>query len=203
MQPLFKKVNFIEKMEVIVLNGIKKEGSGKMESKRIRRSGLVPCVLYKSGGGESIAFSATPSEFRHLVYSSKFKIAEINLEGKTHKCIVKDIQFHPLSEDVVHIDFLELVPGVKFKANLPLRFEGTAPGVKAGGKFITKMRTVKVLTSPETVVGEVVADISTMDLGGTIRVRDIQTQSGVEIMNNGAIPIASIEIPRALRGGKD
>ena len=100
----------------------------------------------------------------------------------------------------MHLDFLELVPGVKFKATVPLRFAGTAPGVKAGGKFIPRLRQINILTTPEKVVDEVSADISTMELGSTIRVRDITPIDGVEITNTAAVPVASIEIPRALKG---
>lgn len=188
-------------MEIIAIQGHRKEGSGKVEAARIRRQGLVPCIMYKSGGGDALQFNANPADFRHLVYTSKFKLAEVTLNGKVHKCILKDIQFHPVTEAVMHLDFLELVPGVKFKASIPVRYEGTSPGVKAGGKFLPKLRTIKILATPETVVDEVVANISEMDLGSTIRVRDIQTIEGIEIMNTGAVPIASIEIPRALRGG--
>jgi large subunit ribosomal protein L25 len=112
---------------------------------------------------------------------------------------VKDIQFHPVSEEVLHLDFLELVPGTKFKASVPLRFSGTAPGVKEGGKFIPRMRTVNILTTPEKVVDEVHADINAMQLGETLRIRDISVLDGVEITNAPAVPIASIEIPRALK----
>ncbi len=189
-------------MEIIAIQGQSKENSGKQAAKSIRRSGMVPAVMYKSGGGDAVSFSVAPETFRHLVYTPKFKLAEIELAGKKHKCIVKDIQFHPVTEAVMHIDFLELVPGVPFKAAVPLRFAGQAPGVKAGGKFITTMRKINILTTPEHVVDEVVADISTMDLGDTIRIRDIKLQQGVMITNSGAIPIANIEIPRALRGGK-
>lgn len=189
-------------MEVIALQGHRKEGSGKLESKKIRRTGMVPAVMYKSGGGEATHFSLDAPDFRTLVFTSKFKMAEITLDGTLHRCILKDIQFHPVTEAVLHLDFLELVPGVKFKATVPLRFIGTAPGVKEGGKFIPKMRQVNILTTPEKVVDEVSADISTMELGSTIRIRDIAATEGVEITNNSAIPIASIEIPRALRGGK-
>ena len=127
-------------------------------------------------------------------------MVEITLDGKVHKCILKDLQFHPVSEAVLHMDFLELVPGVKFKATIPVRYEGSAPGVRGGGKFLPKLRAVKVLATPETIVDEVVANISDVELGSTIRVRDIKVQEGIEILNTGAVPIASIEIPRALRG---
>ncbi len=189
-------------MEIIALNGQRKEKSGKQETKKIRHAGLVPAILYKSGGGDPMQFGLNPAEFRHLVYTPKFKLAEITLDGNVHRCILKDIQFHPVTEQVVHLDFLELVPGVAFKATVPLRFSGVAPGVKAGGKFLPKLRKVNILTTPEKVIDEVVADISNMELGDTIRVRDIELKEGVQITNTAAVPIASIEVPRALRGGK-
>lgn len=197
-----KKLSLLEHktMEIIALQGHRKEGSGKEEAKKIRRNGQIPAVMYKSGGGEAIQFSLNAPDIRHLVYTSKFKLAEITLNGTTHKCIVKDIQFHPVTEAVVHIDFLELVPGVKFKATVPLRFVGQAPGVKAGGKFIPQLRQIDILTTPEKIVDEVAADISNMELGSTIRVRDITPIEGVEITNTSAVPIASIEVPRALKG---
>ncbi|HAD13599.1 MAG TPA: 50S ribosomal protein L25 [Saprospirales bacterium] len=189
-------------MEIIALQGRRKENSGKVEATKIRRNGQVPAIMYKSGGSEPIQFTLDATEIRPLIFTPKFKMAEITVNGTTHKCIVKDIQFHPVSEAVLHIDFLELVPGIKFKATVPLRFAGQAPGVKAGGKFIPRMRSVNILTTPDKVVDEINADISAMDLGSTLRIRDISGVDGVEITNPAAVPIASIEIPRALKAGK-
>lgn len=187
-------------MEIVEIQGHRKENSGKTASTAIRRSEQIPAIMYKSGGGEATQFVINAPDVRHLVYTSKFKLAEITLNGKTHKAILKDIQFHPVTEHVMHLDFLELVPGVKFKATVPVRYVGQAKGVKEGGKFIPRMRSVNILTTPENVVDEVSADVTSMELGSTIRVRDIQVPKGVEIINTGAVPIASIEIPRALRG---
>lgn len=136
-------------MEIIALQGHAKTGSGKEEVKKIRRNEQIPAVMYKSGGGEATQFALKAAEIRHLVYTSKFKLAEITLNGTMHKCIVKDIQFHPVTDAVLHLDFLELVPGVKFKATVPLRFAGQAPGVKEGGKFIPRLRQINILTTPE------------------------------------------------------
>jgi len=196
-----KGKNFRAKtMEIIEIQGHVKEGSGKELAKKLRYSGIIPAVMYKSGGGGSKPFGIEASVVRTLVYTSKFKLAEITLDGQMHKCILKDIQFHPVTDQVIHLDFLELVPGLKFKATVPLRFSGQAPGVKSGGKFLAKMRQINILTTPEFVVDEVTADISNMELGGTLRVRDVVVPEGVEITNQPAVPIASIEIPRALRG---
>ena len=187
-------------MEIVAIQGHRKEGSGKEGAKKIRYTGLVPAIMYKSGGGEATQFAVSSQDYRPLVYTPKFRLVEISLNGTTHKCILKDIQFHPVTDEVIHIDFLELVPGVKFKATVPVLYTGVAPGVKAGGKFIPKMRQVNILTTPEKIVDGVSADISEMELGSTIRVRDISAIEGVEITNNSAVPIASIEVPRALRG---
>ena len=166
-------------MEIVAIQGHRKEGSGKEGAKKIRYTGLVPAIMYKSGGGEATQFAVSSQDYRPLVYTPKFRLVEISLNGTTHKCILKDIQFHPVTDEVIHIDFLELVPGVK---------------------FIPKMRQVNILTTPEKIVDGVSADISEMELGSTIRVRDISAIEGVEITNNSAVPIASIEVPRALRG---
>ena len=189
-------------MEIVAIQGHQKEKSGKEQARRIRRAGQIPAVMYKSGGGDALHFTLDTAVARALVYTPKFKLADVSFNDAVYKCIVKDIQFHPVTDEVIHLDFLQLVPGVKFKATVPLRFVGTAPGVKEGGKFIPRMRSVNILTTPEKVVDEVSADISKMELGTTIRVRDISISDGVEITNTAAVPVASIEIPRALRGGK-
>jgi len=187
-------------MEIVTIQGHPKAGSGKVETAKIRRAGQIPAIMYKSGGGDAIQFTINAPDVRHLVYTSKFKMAEITLDGQTYKAILKDIQFHPVTEQVLHLDFLTLIPGVKFKASVPVRFVGQSKGVKEGGKFMPRMRSVGIITTPEMAVDEVVADISAMELGSTLRVRDIQAQDGVNIVNQPAVPIASIEIPRALRG---
>ncbi len=187
-------------MEVVVINGQKRELNGTKGASDVRRAGLVPCVMY--GSGDPIAFSADPKEVKNIVYTPKFKMAEVKLDGKTHKCILKDLQFHPTKDTVQHLDFLMLVPGKKFKAEVPIRWDGASIGVKNGGKFLALVRKVKIAATPETIVDEVGADISAMELGGTIRVRDIKLTPGVDILNAGAIPVAIVEIPRALRGAK-
>ena len=187
-------------MEIVAIKAHRKEMSGKNGAKKVRNSGLVPAIMYQSGGGDAVQFAIHIDDYRTLIYTGDFKLAEVEMDGVVHKCILKDVQFHPVTDAVIHVDFLKLVPGVKFKAAVPVRFTGTAPGVRAGGKFLTTLRKINILTTPEKAVDSVSADISTMELGSTIRVRDIKVDDGVEVTNNGAVPIASIEIPRALRG---
>ncbi len=184
-------------MEVVAIKGQGREGLGKKAAKAARNNGRIPCVMY--GGGEAVHFTTSPTEVKNLVYSGDFKLAEIEVDGVSHKCILKAIQFHPVNEAILHIDFLRLIGGHPVKVEVPLRFKGTASGVKAGGKLLQTVRKVKIKTTPEHLVDELSVDISHLELGQSIRIRDIKPTEGVEIINSPGIPIATIEIPRALR----
>ncbi len=184
-------------MQVVAVNGAPRENLGKKWAKTARKEGTIPCVLY--GGKEVKHFTTTHNNVKSLIYTADFKLAELTIDGATSKCIVKDVQFHPVKDNIIHIDFLELVPEQVVKVEVPVRFEGSSPGVKVGGKLIQSLRRVKIKTTPENMVDELKLDISELELGSAIRVRDIQAVDGVEIMNSPGIPVASVEIPRALR----
>ncbi|MEM1323329.1 MAG: 50S ribosomal protein L25/general stress protein Ctc [Bacteroidota bacterium] len=184
-------------MESIAINGTARAAIGKKATKAIRKAGLVPCVIY--GGENNVHFTAPVNEFRHLVYTPDFKLAEITVDGNSYKCILKDLQFHPVTDDLMHLDFLLLVDGHSINLELPVRFRGTAPGTKEGGKLMQKLRRVKIKTTPEHLVDELLVDISSLELGQSIRVRDIEHNEGIEIVSAGGTPVGSVEVPRALR----
>jgi large subunit ribosomal protein L25 len=184
-------------MESIKINGGERAGLGKAATKVDRSSEAIPCVLY--GGSENVQFTTTWSEVRHLIYTADFKIADITAGGKDYRAIVKEVQFHPVNEKILHIDFLLLQPGTPIKVALPLRLIGQSPGVKAGGKLLQSMRKIKVKVLPENLVDHVTLSISKLDLGQSARVRDIIPTEGVDITMSPSIPVVSIEIPRALR----
>jgi large subunit ribosomal protein L25 len=184
-------------MKVIAVNGELRSDLGKKATKEIRRNERIPCVMY--GGDEAKHFSVSFNDIRALIYTPDFKIAEISLDGSTHRAIVKDVQFHPVTDSIRHIDFLRLVEGHSIKLEVPIRFKGTSPGAKLGGKLMQKLRRVRIKTTPEYMIEEMVVDISGVNLGQSIRVRDIEPAENVEIMNNLSVPVATIEIPRALR----
>jgi large subunit ribosomal protein L25 len=133
------------------------------------------------------------------VYTPEFKLAELTVGGKTFRAIVKDYQFHPVTDALRHIDFLALQDGHPVKVQVPVIFEGVSPGVLGGGKLQISVRRIKIKTIPENLVDKLVLDISELELGSAIRVRDIKANEGVEIMNPGGQPVASVEVPRALR----
>ena len=184
-------------MQSIAISGNPRVELGKVATKTNRAEGEIPCVLY--GLNELAHFTVSAKDVRYLVYTPDFKIAELSLEGKTYRTILKDVQFHPISEQILHIDFLKLTEGQSVKVNVPLRLVGSAPGVKSGGRLLQPVRKVKIKCLPETLVDQVQLDISGLDLGQTSRVKDIIAQEGIEIMMSPSIPAVTIEIPRALR----
>ncbi|MEO0732201.1 MAG: 50S ribosomal protein L25 [Bacteroidota bacterium] len=184
-------------MQTVQVSGEVRENLGKKSSKATRREGLVPAVLY--GAGDPVHFTIKPLDVRALIYSPEFKLAELSVNGQTYRAIVKDYQFHPVTDQLRHIDFLALQDGHPIKVQVPVTFEGTSPGVRSGGKLQVAVRRVKIKTTPENLVDKVVLDISELELGSAIRVRDIAPMEGVEIMNPAGTPIATVEVPRALR----
>ncbi|TXF85659.1 50S ribosomal protein L25 [Neolewinella aurantiaca] len=184
-------------MQSVKVSGEVRENLGKKSSKVTRREGLVPAVLY--GAGDPIHFTIKALDVRPLVYTPEFKLAELSVGGQTIKAIVKDYQFHPVTDALRHIDFLALQDGHPIKVQVPVVFEGTSPGVRSGGKLQVAVRRIKIKTTPENLVDKLVLDISELQLGSAIRVRDIKPNEGVEIMNPAGQPVASVEVPRALR----
>lgn len=187
-------------MQVVNIKGEIRTDLGKKGAKATRNQGLIPCVLY--GGDEVVHFSTTLNEVRHLIYTPDFKVAQVEVDGKPFRCIVKDKQFHPVNDQIIHLDFLRLAEGHPIKVEVPIRFKGVSPGVKSGGKLLQKMRTVKLKALPENVIDEIIVDISHLELGQSIRVRDIKAGEGVEVLNAPGIPVATVEIPRALRSAQ-
>jgi len=184
-------------MEVVPVKGQPRTDTGKKAAKEIRKNGLIPAVMY--GKDDLVHFSVALNDIRPLIYTGDFKVAEVELEGKTYRSIIKDYQMHPLTDDIEHIDFLTMTEGHPIKVEVPLRFRGNSPGVKAGGRLIIKLRRVKIKAAPENLIDELIVDISKMELDDSIRVRDVEPSGDIEILNSPGVPIATIEVPRALR----
>lgn len=187
-------------MQIVSISGSPRTDLGKKHNKQLRKAGAVPCVIY--GGESPIHFSAPAGVFRPLIYTPDFKLVEIEVEGKTYKCIMKDTQFHPVTDALMHVDLLELVANKKVNVELPVKFVGVSPGVKNGGKLIQNLRRIKVKTTPEKLIDHLTLDISDLALGSAIRIRDITAVDGIEVINSPAIPVATVEVPRALKSAE-
>ncbi len=187
-------------MKTIEVVGQIRSGLGKSESNNLRKEGKVPCVVY--GAGETVHFSTEPLAVRDLIYTDEFRKANLQFGGKTVECIVKDVQYHPVSDKIIHIDFQAVVPGKTVKVNLPLKLQGVSEGQKVGGTLVQKMRKLQVFAHPESLIEFISVDITKLELGKSMRVRDIVMPSGMEPITNGSIPVVTIDIPRALRSAQ-
>ncbi len=183
-------------MNTITIEGQLRTETGKKATRLLRSQELVPGVIY--GGAETINFYAPAKTFKTLVYTSQFQLAQVNIDGKSYTCILKDLQFDQVSDDLNHIDLLELVEDKKVVADLPLKFAGTPSGVKEGGKLITKMKSLKVKTLPKYLKENIEVDISNLELNGNIRVEDVKADN-MEVLNSPRIPIASVTLTRQLK----
>ncbi len=183
-------------MKSVKIEGQSRSEHGKTATRRLRSEGQIPCVIY--GGNDTVHFSADTMAFRPLVYTPEFQLAEITVDGKTYKTIMKDLQFDVLTDELAHIDFLELVDDKKVIANLPLKFVGQAQGVKDGGRLEIKVKNLKVRTLPKFLKEHIDVNIEKLQLNGNIRVEDVVADN-MEIMNSPRIPIASVVMTRALK----
>ncbi|NQW27928.1 MAG: 50S ribosomal protein L25/general stress protein Ctc [Flammeovirgaceae bacterium] len=184
-------------MKTVEIIGYYRANLGKTESKRLRGESFVPCVMY--GGKEQIHFSSPMILFRDLVYTPEACFVELNIEGDIKKAILQDIQFHPVSEVILHADFLELFDEKMVKMSIPIRTVGVAPGVQTGGKLVMKMPKINISALPANMPDFIEVDISALELGKTFKVGQLQAKN-YDILTSPLVSICSIEVPRAMRG---
>jgi large subunit ribosomal protein L25 len=187
-------------MKTITIEGQLRTGTGKQATRQLRSQELVPGVIY--GGEKEINFSAPAKAFKNLVYTPEFQLADLSVEGTTYRCILKDIQFNKVSDELAHVDFMELVEDRPVIATIPIRFTGAAAGVKAGGKLITKIKSLKIKALPKYLTENIEVDLTNLELNGNIRVEDVVLDN-VEILNSPRIPIASVVMTRVLKQEAD
>ena len=183
-------------MKTITIEGHLRTEAGKKAARQIRSQENVPAVIY--GGAKEVNFYASAKAFKPLVYTSEFLIAEVAVDGKKYRCILKDLQFDKVSDLLLHVDLLELVDDKKVVATLPLKLVGSSVGVKAGGKLVSKVKAVKVKALPKDLREFIELDISSLELNANLRIEDIKV-ANMEIMNSPRIPVASVVMTRQLK----
>jgi large subunit ribosomal protein L25 len=183
-------------MKSITIEGHLRTEHGKKAARQIRSQENVPGVIY--GGAQEVNFYASAKALRPLVYTGEFQLADVQVDGKSYRCILKDLQFDKVDDSLIHVDLLELVEDKKVVATLPLKFTGVSVGVKGGGKLVTKMKSLKVKSLPKDLRETIEVDITELDLNGNIRVEDVKV-AGMEILNSPRIPIASVVLTRQLK----
>lgn len=186
-------------MKTLEIIGYKRANLGKSESKRLREEGNVPCVLY--GGEEQVHFYAPMILFRELVYTTEAHFVNLNIEGQEFSCILQDIQFHPVSEVILHADFLQMFEGKNIKMDIPVRLTGQAPGVDTGGTLVLKRRTLRVLSLPINMPEYIEVDITELDFHRAIKVAEVKEEN-FNILDTKIASIAVVEIPRSLKAAQ-
>ena len=183
-------------MKTITIEGQIRTEFGKKATRQLRLEEKVPAVIY--GGAKEINFAAPATAFKNVVYTPDFMVVLANIDGKAYRCVLKDLQFDKVSDQLIHVDFLELVEDKKVIVTLPLKFNGAPVGVKAGGKLVIKIKSLKVKLLPKYLRENIELDITNLELNENIRVQDVKADN-MEIMNSPRIPIASITMTRQLK----
>ncbi|MEI6817656.1 MAG: 50S ribosomal protein L25/general stress protein Ctc [Bacteroidota bacterium] len=180
-------------MKSLAISGSSRDVSKKNSAALTRKNGNIPCVLY--GGTELVHFSAPELAFRNLVYSPNSYIVELNVDGKEYRAAMREIQFHNVSDKILHIDFLELNDSKPVMMDLPIKLTGSSSGVKEGGKLVMKMRNLKVKALPSKLPDNVEIAIDNLGIGASVRVKDI-TIDGVELLDAPNNIIVNIKMTR-------
>ena len=179
-------------MESISIKGSKRKSLGKADAKALRNEGLVPCIIY--GGKEEVHVQIDEREFNQLIYTPNQYIVNLELDGETYAAILKDIQYHPLSDRIIHADFQELT-GRPVKTTLPIITVGQARGVLSGGRLRKVRRDVKVQGLPEEMPSFIELDITNLRIGKSIKIGDLSVP-GVEFLADPNQIIVAVRMKR-------
>jgi large subunit ribosomal protein L25 len=184
-------------MKSIEIKVDSRKSTGKKESASLRRQGLIPCVMY--GGKENIHFAARINEFRHIVYTHNIFLVILDLEGTKHKAILKDIQFHPVTDEVMHMDFIEVFDDRPAIVSLPVNITGNSVGIRAGGKLRQRRRYLKVKGLINDLPETLTIDISDLEIGQFIKVSDL-SYDNLELLDPGRAMIVGVSTSRVAKG---
>jgi large subunit ribosomal protein L25 len=183
-------------MKTIEIVGYKRANLGKSDSQQLRDQGYVPCVVY--GGNEQVHFYAPMILFRDLVYTNEAHFVHLNVEGEESKAILQEVQFHPVSEIILHADFLKIAEDRKIKMSIPTRLVGKAKGVDKGGALVRKRAALTVYGFPKDMPDHIDVDVTELDFHHAIKVADMK-MAGLEFIDPKQSAIAAVEVPRAAK----
>ena len=193
-------------MKSIEIQGSLRTETGKKSTKALRKNDSVPCVLYglntdENGNQVATHFSVTVEELRKLVYPPHIYVVDLNIDGKVVNAIMKDIQFHPVTDAILHVDFLQINEDKPIVMEVPVRLEGLAEGVKAGGKLNLQIRKLKVKAFYNVIPERLVVDVTSLGLGKTIKVGELHYE-GLELLNAKDAVVCAVKLTRAARGAQ-
>ncbi len=159
-------------MKKVSISGSLRENVGKKDAKKNRREGNVPCVIY--GGEKQIHFFTDEIKFDKIIYTPEVFLITVNIDGNEYPTILKEVQYHPVTDKALHADFLELMPGKEISIEMPVNLIGVSPGVLAGGQLIKKMHKIRLKGFAENLPDFVEVDISSLVIGTSVKIRDVE-----------------------------
>lgn len=190
-------------MKEIVVNGQKRTETGKKASKLMRKEGLVPCNMYgekkgENGLPEAMSFAVSMAELRKIVYTPHIYVVNLNIDGESHTAVLKELQFHPVTDALLHVDFYEVNDQKPITIGIPVRLNGLAQGVRDGGRINLSIRKINV-TAPYQIIPEHLdIDVTNLKLGKSIKVGELSFE-GLEIATPAEVIVCSVKATRASR----
>ncbi len=184
-------------METIKIAGVKRSAFGKKESKAVRKQGLVPCTIY--GKGETIHFSVDAKALKPLIYTPQSYLVEFDIEGAKEVGVMREVQYHPVTDNVLHIDFYHVIPGKPIAIDIPVKLVGNSEGVKQGGKLILSKRKLRVSADMEHLPDTLEVDVTSLGLGKSIFVGDLKFDN-ITLLTPATTAVCAVKMTRAARG---
>ena len=190
-------------MKTIEIKGTARVAGGKKAAKQLRKQGFVPCNLYgekkgENGLPEATAFSVTDGELRKLLYTPDIYTVKLDIDGKQCLAILKEAQFHPVKDNVLHVDFYQITDEKPIVMEVPIKLNGLATGVKAGGKLSASVRKLKVKAVHTAIPERLDIDVTNLELGKTIKVGELSFE-GLELVTSPSVVVCQVKMTRNAR----
>lgn len=180
-------------MKTLTLSGSPRKTIGRTNAHALRREGKVPCILY--GGKDIVHFEAIEKDFKHLVYTPDIHMIKLDVGGKQVDAIMQAIQFHPVTDKIMHVDFLEVIADKPVIMDIPVKIIGTSVGVKEGGKLLKKLSRIRVKALISKIPGTIDLNVEPMKIGDYIRIKDLKYE-GVTFLHEQSVTIVAVKVTR-------
>lgn len=184
-------------METIKIAAVKRDIYGKKESKSVRKQGMIPCTIY--GNGETVHFSVDTKAVKPLIYTPQSYLVEFDVEGKIELGVMREVQYHPVNDNILHIDFYHVVPGKPITIDVPVKLVGNSEGVKQGGKLALSKRKLRISATIENLPDAITIDVTELGLGKSIFVSDVQ-EKNITVLTPASTAVCAVKMTRAARG---
>ncbi|MDR0419433.1 MAG: 50S ribosomal protein L25/general stress protein Ctc [Prevotellaceae bacterium] len=184
-------------MKIIEISGTARTELGKKKTAVLRKTDAIPCVVY--GNGENISFSTPKSAFKELIYSPNAFLVNLDIDGRKETCVMREVQFHPVNDEIMHVDFYRVAENKPVAMDVPVALKGSAEGVKLGGKLQHMSRKIKISALPKDLPDIIEVDITNLGLGKSIMVGDLTFEQG-NILTPKTTVVCAVKMTRAALG---